>query len=90
VGLNLEDLSNRQKEGLIWIDFRRDLASFTRKRKKNKLKLTEWIRSVIKARSFAVYDKYDLLPFIYSTFLFLKHICGQTYMMFHKLSISKK
>jgi predicted ATP-grasp superfamily ATP-dependent carboligase len=84
VGLKIEDLTDIQKEGLIWIDFSRDLASFTRKHKKNEIKAIEWLRSIIRARSFAVFDKYDLLPFIYSTFLFLRHICEKAYMKFNK------
>lgn len=62
----------KQKEGIIWIDFHRDVGSFWRKFKKGELGFFEWLASVRKARSFGVYDQEDSGPFRYNTLQFVR------------------
>jgi predicted ATP-grasp superfamily ATP-dependent carboligase len=53
-----------QKEGLVWLDFRRDYASMMEKRKHGQITLLEWALSLPKARSFAYWSLDDPWPFI--------------------------
>ncbi len=85
VGIDLHEKFKRQREGLIWIDFSRDIASFWRKRKEHKIKFMEWLYSVTRARSFAVFNKSDILPFLYSTWLLLTPVFGTVGRKFMKI-----
>ncbi len=76
--INMQYKSVKQKEGLIWIDFSRDIESFWIKRKENKIKTVEWLQSVIKAKSFTVFNKLDILPFLFSTFILMTVIFKYT------------
>ena len=53
-----------QRNGLIWLDFRRDFLSMRIKRRKGRITLTGWIFSILRARSFAYWSPRDPLPFI--------------------------
>ncbi len=74
VGLAIQNNYERQKNGLYWIDFTNDLGSFREKYRDNKIKITEWLFSLFKARSFAVFNKADIRPFLYSTFLLIESL----------------
>ena len=80
VGLKIPEHKYKQREGLVWIDFSRDAQSFLLKRKAKTLNFAKWVRSVLKARSFAVFNKQDILPFLYASLLFsgvmLKKLIG--------------
>ena len=51
-----------QKDGLVWIDFNRDIASFLQKRRAGQLTTGAWLRSIIRARSFAYFCTDDPWP----------------------------
>lgn len=56
----------RQREGVRWIDFQRDLGSFWRKYRTGKLGWVTWLSDLFRARSFGVYDPRDMGPFFYN------------------------
>lgn len=62
----------KQINGIQWINFAGDLGSFWRKYKEHKITMLEWVRSVIKSRSFAVFNESDIKPFLFSTFLLIE------------------
>lgn len=64
--LPYEHLINNQQQEVHWCDFARDVGSFYRKYKDNKLGLIDWIRDLIKSRSFAYFNTSDLKPFMFS------------------------
>ena len=53
-----------QREGVIWIDFRRDFQSMRIKRRQRRIGVVQWLRSIIAARSFAYWDWRDPAPFV--------------------------
>jgi predicted ATP-grasp superfamily ATP-dependent carboligase len=55
----------RQREGLYWLDFRRDFQSMRLKRAKGQITLFGWLRSILRARSFAYWNWRDPLPFFH-------------------------
>ncbi len=56
-----------QKDGIYWLFFRYDLASFIWKRRNKEISIISWFRTLSKARSFAWFDKKDVLPFLKET-----------------------
>jgi predicted ATP-grasp superfamily ATP-dependent carboligase len=56
----------RQTNGIYWVDFTNDLKSFVRKRRRGILSVSGWLRSLLRARSFAAYDWRDPKPFVAS------------------------
>lgn len=56
----------KQRDGLIWLDFRRDFKSMRIKRRQRRITILRWMQSIIKARSFAYWDLHDPLPFAYA------------------------
>jgi predicted ATP-grasp superfamily ATP-dependent carboligase len=55
----------RQKDGVYWLDFARDLGSFLAKRRQGKIGFTQWLLSIARARSFAYWRLSDPLPFFF-------------------------
>lgn len=55
-----------QRDGVIWLDFRRDFQSMRIKRRQGRIGLWPWLRSLTKARSFANWDWRDPLPFAFA------------------------
>ena len=55
-----------QREGLIWIDFRRDFQSMRIKRRQRRIGFLYWLRSIIAARSFAYWSWRDPAPFVFA------------------------
>ncbi len=53
-----------QRDGLIWIDFRRDYYSMRIKRKQGIISIPKWAASLLKPRSFAYWSISDPAPFI--------------------------
>ena len=53
-----------QRNGLFWLDLRRDRASMLIKRDRGEISLWGWLFSLAKARSFAHWSWHDPLPFI--------------------------
>jgi predicted ATP-grasp superfamily ATP-dependent carboligase len=53
-----------QQEGLHWVDFNRDLGSFYHKNRRGELGLSDWLRSLAKARSFAAFSIDDPKPWL--------------------------
>ena len=51
------------KEGIGWLDFWADTRSFMSHRRKSKLSIAAWLRSVVQAKSFSIYASNDLRPF---------------------------
>jgi predicted ATP-grasp superfamily ATP-dependent carboligase len=68
IDMSRSDLSQKQtfvpREGIIWVDFRRDRASARIKRKQGEIGLWEWLFSLTRARSFAHWNMRDPLPFL--------------------------
>lgn len=60
-------LKLQQRSGVYWISFRDDLASFLRRRRERRESFWQWIKSVVKARSFAWWSWSDPLPFLRAT-----------------------
>jgi predicted ATP-grasp superfamily ATP-dependent carboligase len=56
-------LNKRQKDGVYWLDFRRDRGSMKAKRRNRELSLIRWLAEISKARSFALWDFRDPQPF---------------------------
>ncbi|MFT6735472.1 MAG: D-aspartate ligase [Polaribacter sp.] len=65
--INSEQCLMLQKDGIFWLDFTRDFGSFLRKKH---LTTLTWLKSLLKARSFAYFDKKDIKPFIVSLKVF--------------------
>jgi len=65
IGENFEAYMRKQGQldGVHWLDFERDLASFYRKREIGDIGIAEWFFSLPKARSFAVWNRKDVKPF---------------------------
>lgn len=55
-----------QREGLVWLDFRRDFQSMRIKRRAGRITLSSWFISLFSASSFAVWNSRDPLPFLAS------------------------
>ncbi|MGH7495700.1 MAG: hypothetical protein ACREOO_25370 [bacterium] len=72
LGEKIEPLRFRQKQGIRWLDFQRDLSSCWRKRKQGEMTWGVWFRTILRARSFAYYDRKDLKPFLFAVFLFVR------------------
>lgn len=53
-----------QREGVVWLDFRRDYQSMRIKRRQGKISAGSWLRSLLTARSFANWDWRDPVPFV--------------------------
>jgi D-aspartate ligase len=64
----------RQKDGVHWIDFSRDLGSFYRKRRAGQLTAAAWIASLCKARSFASFALDDPAPWLDESFALLARV----------------
>jgi predicted ATP-grasp superfamily ATP-dependent carboligase len=52
-----------QRNGVIWIDFRRDLAAMRLKRKDGRIRMLEWLISIMRATSYAHWSWRDPYPF---------------------------
>jgi predicted ATP-grasp superfamily ATP-dependent carboligase len=63
-----------QREGLIWLDFLRDMNSIRIKRTQGKITYRQWLRSIVKARSFAYWNWRDPLPFFLGSLCLLKRL----------------
>lgn len=61
---NTQKKSYPQRDGVIWLDFRRDLASMRIKKKRGEISILSWLLSICRARSFAFWDYNDPRPFI--------------------------
>jgi predicted ATP-grasp superfamily ATP-dependent carboligase len=72
----------RQIEGIKWLDFNRDSASFLRKYKNRRIGFGEWIHSIVQARSFAYFKRNDLLPFFFGMLILLSILSGKLREMF--------
>jgi D-aspartate ligase len=59
--------SPRQIDGVHWIDFRYDVFSFLDKYRRSKLSLSAWLRSLLRASSYATFDVRDPKPFLASS-----------------------
>ena len=60
-----------QRFGVVWLDLKKDLGSFWRKRQQKEIGVTEYLTSLLAARSWAFLDRRDPLPFLYSTWRFV-------------------
>lgn len=65
--------SPKQKNGIKWIYLSFDKGSFIRKYREKEISLIKWFKSIVQVRSFAVFAKDDLKPFLYSVVLFFKN-----------------
>ena len=65
-GLPFEHLINEQKQEVYWCDFTRDVGSFYRKYKSKKIGLIDWVRDLVRSRSYAYFSISDLKPYIFS------------------------
>lgn len=52
-----------QRDGVVWLDMRRDFASMKIKRRQGQISVWEWLRSIVRARSFAYWSWRDPKPF---------------------------
>jgi len=64
----------RQKDGVHWIDFPRDLGSFYRKMRAGQMTTAAWMRSLSKARSFASFAIDDPAPWLDESFALLARV----------------
>jgi predicted ATP-grasp superfamily ATP-dependent carboligase len=55
-----------QRDGVIWIDFRRDFQSMRIKRRQGRIGLLQWLHSIMAARSFAYWNWRDPAPFFFA------------------------
>lgn len=62
----------RQKDGVYWVDFARDLGSFLAKRRQRKINFAQWLLSIAGARSFAYWRLSDPLPFVFGCMSLLR------------------
>jgi predicted ATP-grasp superfamily ATP-dependent carboligase len=53
----------KQRDGVIWLDYRRDFMSMRIKRRQGRITVAGWFLSILRARSFAYWSPYDPLPF---------------------------
>jgi D-aspartate ligase len=53
-----------QRDGLRWLDFRRDFLSMRIKRRQGRITLAGWLASLLTARSYAYWNPQDPLPFV--------------------------
>ena len=53
-----------QRDGVVFLDFRRDFSSMRIKRQQGDIRFIDWFQSLFGARSFAFWDKSDPMPFI--------------------------
>jgi predicted ATP-grasp superfamily ATP-dependent carboligase len=56
--------SLKQRDGVIWLDFRRDFQSMRIKRRQGRITVGAWLASLCRARSFAIWHPKDPRPFI--------------------------
>jgi len=68
--------NEQQKDGVYWIYFLIDSGSFYRKLKKRQITPFQWVSSIIKARSYAVWAKDDIKPFFFSVYKSLTNRMG--------------
>lgn len=57
----------KQRDGIYWISFKRDLRWFFRTRKNRPISLMQWLGSVAQARSYSWWEWKDPKPFLGST-----------------------
>ncbi len=62
----------RQKDGVVWLDFGKDFASFRIKYREKKICFLDWIVSIPRASSFAYWSVRDPLPFIFGCMSLLR------------------
>lgn len=55
-----------QRDGMVWLDFRRDYQSMRLKRRAGAITFIGWLKSITASRSFAVWDPLDPAPFLAS------------------------
>lgn len=53
-----------QRNGLVWIDFRRDFKSVRIKLSHGNITVSEWLKSLLYPRSFAYWNWHDPMPFV--------------------------
>jgi predicted ATP-grasp superfamily ATP-dependent carboligase len=76
---NKKYLKKAQQAKISWIHFHFDLATFlARKKMKQKISFTQWLRSILYTNSFAYWDKRDPLPCVRSFFNLVKFIKYKT------------
>jgi predicted ATP-grasp superfamily ATP-dependent carboligase len=65
IGLDYRQLVGpiRQRDGVVWLDLRRDLGSLKIKRRQGVLSSFGWFLSIFRTRSFAWWDWRDPMPF---------------------------
>ena len=64
----------KQKYGLRWIYFLSDFQAFMIKRVRRQIFFPQWAKDVFHSRSFAFFDKKDLLPFLYINYVYYKNL----------------
>ena len=55
-----------QRDDVYWVDIHRDIPSFVVKWLRHELTFAEWLKSLRRASSFAIYYRHDLKPFVAS------------------------
>jgi predicted ATP-grasp superfamily ATP-dependent carboligase len=73
-GRSRGNLSPKQRDGIHWLDFNKDLASFYLKCRSGKLRIGEWTKTLLKSRSFATLALDDFKPFAYQNYILLQQI----------------
>ncbi|HID70236.1 MAG TPA: hypothetical protein EYP35_07225 [Desulfobacterales bacterium] len=68
---NCSEKASNQTENVYWLNFDNDIGSFYRRREDGDIVFIQWLLSILRVRSFAVFDRVDLLPFFFSSWLFL-------------------
>lgn len=66
-----------QRNGVVFLDFRRDVASMRIKRRSGEIRFIAWFISILKARSFAFWDFNDPIPFFAACVFRLRHLAGR-------------
>jgi D-aspartate ligase len=64
----------QQRDGIVWLDFRRDFQSMRIKRRQGRLTLARWAMSLFRARSFAIWNVRDPLPFLIACCLRVREV----------------
>lgn len=71
-----EAASRKQRDGLVWLDFRRDFQSMRIKRRQGKITVAGWLHTILSARSFACWDWRDPVPFLAACLWRSKDLAG--------------
>jgi D-aspartate ligase len=69
-----------QRDGVVWLDFRRDYQSMRIKRRQGRITVWQWLASLPRARSFANWNWRDPVPFAFACAWRAKEIMAKLFL----------